>query len=112
MPQHLVQGQGESWCRRCFDDLRRWRIEELQALAARNGGSLLSGRYVNSQKHLQWECARGHRWSAIANSVVRGSWCRQCATLQRLSAEARRRAGPVAIRHSYEWRDMRLEEAP
>jgi hypothetical protein len=67
-----------SWCPQCFHDGRRKSLPELQALASRKGGRLLSKRYRNSQTHIWWQCAQGHRWKAIANSVVRGSWCLRC----------------------------------
>jgi hypothetical protein len=33
---------------------------------------------VNANTHLEWECAEGHRWLAIPNSVKRGTWFRIC----------------------------------
>lgn len=54
-------------------------IEELQAIAATHGGRCLSTHYVNANTRLKWECAEGHRWLAIPNSVKRGTWCLICA---------------------------------
>jgi uncharacterized Zn-finger protein len=54
-------------------------IEEMQAIAAKRGGRCLSTRYVNANTKLEWECAEGHRWLAIPNSVKHGTWCRMCA---------------------------------
>ncbi|WP_134170909.1 hypothetical protein [Paraburkholderia caballeronis] len=58
---------------------RPFTIEKMQAVAAERGGRCLSVQYVNSITALEWECAHGHRWSAIPGSVVRGSWCGTCA---------------------------------
>lgn len=61
---------------------RKWpapvTIGEMQVIAARHGGRRLSTRYVNANTRLEWECAEGHRWLAIPNSVKRGTWCRIC----------------------------------
>lgn len=71
-------------------------IEEMQAIAGRYGGRCLSLHYVNANTRLEWECAEGHRWLAIPNSVKRGTWCRICAVqgtrlsladVQRVAAE-------------------------
>ncbi len=40
---------------------------------------MLSSEYHRSTSRLEWECAKGHRWRAIAGSIKRGSWCPVCA---------------------------------
>jgi hypothetical protein len=58
----------------------RHTIEEMQALAASRGGRCLSAQYVDTRTHLEWECAKGHRWWATPASVKnQSSWCGICA---------------------------------
>jgi very-short-patch-repair endonuclease len=66
-----------SWCPECAG-VTKWTIEELDDIAIKNGGRLLSNQYINSQTHLEWICGFGHNWFAIPNSIVRGSWCPTC----------------------------------
>jgi len=75
-PDSVLQG---AWCRQCLIHT----IEQMQQLAASRGGRCLSERYINAATHLSWQCARGHVWRAIPNSVMQGSWCRQCFILDR-----------------------------
>ena len=66
-----------SWCPECAG-VTKWTIEELNAIAIKNGGRLLSTEYFNSQTHMEWICQYEHRWSAVPNSIVQGSWCPTC----------------------------------
>jgi very-short-patch-repair endonuclease len=69
----------KSWCNVCAGHAK-WTIPELDEIAIRNGGRCLSTEYINSQSHLEWECAMSHRWSATPNSIVQGSWCCLCSS--------------------------------
>jgi hypothetical protein len=51
----------------------------MQSIARQRGGKCLSKVYVNTHRKLQWECAEGHKWSAVPSSIKRGSWCPYCA---------------------------------
>ncbi len=62
---------------------RRLTIEEMQSIATARGGRCLSTQYVNNNTPLEWECAQGHRWFAIASNIRKGSWCPACAVQQR-----------------------------
>lgn len=66
-----------SWCPECAG-VTKWTIEELEVIAVENGGHILSTEYVNSQTHMEWICQYGHKWSAVSNSIVQGSWCPIC----------------------------------
>ena len=44
--------------------------------------------YVNARTRLTWECAKGHQWNAVPNSIKSGSWCPDCA--RRLRGDALR----------------------
>ncbi len=60
-------------------------IEDMRALAESRGGEFLSEVYVNSSTKHDWRCAEGHTWSAIPNSIARGSWCPECSGRRALS---------------------------
>lgn len=53
-------------------------LRELQLLAEKNGGTLLSTQYINSQTNLLLRCKAGHEWKAIPNNIRRGAWCKIC----------------------------------
>ena len=54
-------------------------IEKLQAIAASRGGKCLTPTYTTSKAKYWWECAKGHKWEAVATKVTFGTWCRDCA---------------------------------
>jgi hypothetical protein len=56
-------------------------------LARKRRGQCLSTLYVNSTTPLVWQCAAGHRWSAIPASVRKGSWCPECAGVKRITLD-------------------------
>lgn len=67
-----------SWCLKC-SGRARLSIEEMKVIAEARGGKCLSDKYINAHTKLKWQCAKGHVWDAIANSVKhRGTWCRSC----------------------------------
>ena len=61
-------------------------IDEMQNLAKSRGGKCLSKKYVNARTKLLWECKEGHRWSAVPDSVKRGTWCPKCAIKKRAAS--------------------------
>lgn len=68
-----------SWCLKCSGH-ERLSLQEMKLIAQSKGGKCLSEEYVNAHVKLKWECAVGHIWEAIPNSVKhRGTWCRRCA---------------------------------
>jgi hypothetical protein len=86
---------GGRWCPVCSWNRaglrRRSTIEQMQALAASRGGHCLSERYTSTDTKLQWECARGHTWWARPGGVAGGTWCPQCAILDRTRNPDKRR---------------------
>ena len=84
IPEVIVKGH---WCPICGANKRgfnrRLTILEMEKIAKERGGHCLSKDYVNANSHLLWECGKGHQWSAIPNSVKRGSWCPVCAKEKR-----------------------------
>ena len=57
-------------------------IEEMQELAAANGGKCLSTEYVDSKSKLIWQSAEGREWMATPDSVRQGKWCPQNAVIR------------------------------
>jgi len=45
----------------------------MQVAARKKGGKCLSEEYQGSQKHLLWECAKGHTWKAVPNPIINTS---------------------------------------
>jgi len=66
-----------TWCDGCGGN-KKLTIEEMQAIAESRGGKCHSKNYIDANTKLRWECAEGHRWNAIPNSVKRGTWCGKC----------------------------------
>jgi hypothetical protein len=56
-------------------------IEEMRSIAEERGGKCLSDVYVSANKKLLWECAEGHKWEAVPNSIKIGTWCPHCARM-------------------------------
>ena len=62
-------------------------IATMMELARKRGGRCISTLYVSSTIPLLWECASGHRWSAVPASIRKGTWCPDCAGVRRLTLE-------------------------
>jgi|SRR5579862_670395 len=71
--------------------MKKLTIQAMIWLARERGGRCISLIYVNSGVPLLWECANGHRWSAVPQSIKRGSWCPVCAGVRRLTLEEMQR---------------------
>jgi hypothetical protein len=74
-----------TWCGECAGrGSKKGTIEEMQELAKAKGGKCLSVIYRGAAVKLEWECAKGHIWSAKPNVIKNGNtWCRKCFTLSR-----------------------------
>jgi len=80
-PNSVMQG---TWCPKCSrESSTRHTLAEMQALAASHGGRCLSTHYASVKAPLEWECKRGHTWWARPDNVIYGTWCPQCAILDR-----------------------------
>ncbi len=81
MPNNVKRG---AWCPECgykrSADLKKPTISDMQELARSRKGFCLSAEYIDAVTKLDWECKEGHRWSAIPDSIKRGSWCPECAS--------------------------------
>jgi hypothetical protein len=68
-------------------DNKKKTIALLQDTAMQKMGKCLSSEYDGIKAHYQWECQLGHQWPAIAESVLRGSWCPTCAGQRKITIE-------------------------
>jgi hypothetical protein len=87
VPERIKAG---SWCPRCAIHAMRDTIDPMAELARERGGRCLSDTYVNSITPLQWDCFKGHVWSAKPDSFRRGRWCPNCAILARTKKRVKR----------------------
>ncbi len=67
--------------------MKKLTIKAMKGFAEKRGGRCISARYANSHSPLMWECVAGHRWSATPQSIVKGSWCPECAGVRQLTLE-------------------------
>ncbi len=74
-PHNIGRG---TWCPFC-GGRAPGSIAKMRKLAAARGGRCNSTVYVNARTKLTWQCAKGHRWTAIPDGIARGSWCPECA---------------------------------
>jgi len=80
-----------TWCRRCANASKALGIEAMRQVAQSRGGRCLSEEYQTVRQRLQWQCARGHVWSAVPDSVLQGHWCPSCAVLDKTRDPKKRR---------------------
>jgi hypothetical protein len=62
-------------------------IDGMRALAELRSSQCFSEQYETAAHNLSCQGAEGHRWSALAHNVLRGSWCPSCARRVRASLE-------------------------
>lgn len=67
------------WCPHCAGSARLT-LEEMHKIATSRGGKCISIHYKNSQSKLTWECAYGHKWDSVPNSIINGTWCPHCSS--------------------------------
>jgi thiol-disulfide isomerase/thioredoxin len=67
----------KTWCPYCAGYYRKT-IDEMNELAAKNGGKCLSETYINNNTKLEWQCGKGHIWEAAPLSIKANNWCPVC----------------------------------
>jgi hypothetical protein len=65
-----------SWCPKC--DKSKKFLEICIDRAKKNGGKLLSTRFLDSKEKMEWQCSSGHVWFTSWTSVSSGRWCPVC----------------------------------
>ncbi len=53
-------------------------FNRIQEFVNSQGGKCFTTEYFNDETELELECKNGHRWKIRAQSVLRGSWCKEC----------------------------------
>ena len=76
--KHVKVTLNEAYC-----PSARERLQVLQDVASAHGGWCLSPAYLSGRGHHQFCCALGHQWQAVADTVLKGHWCPQCASVER-----------------------------
>jgi hypothetical protein len=64
-----------TWCPHPDCDTTRYNIECARALAETRVGKCLTTIYVNSSSKMNWECVKGHKWTARYTDIQQGKWC-------------------------------------
>lgn len=59
------------------------KLVKLQQIAKKRGGLCLSKGYLGATTKLRWRCKKGHVWSAVPDSIRRGTWCHRCSIKDR-----------------------------
>ncbi len=73
------------WCSTCREENRKETIfRNLCKIAEKNGGKLLSEKYVSNSIKLKWQCKEKHEWKSLPYSIKEGHWCRVCYDKKRL----------------------------
>ncbi len=55
----------------------------MKKLANEHQGFCLSEKYINQKTELLWKCHLGHVWRSKPTNILRGTWCPECAIMQR-----------------------------
>ena len=72
-----------SWCPTCRvieggRKARKYTIIDLKRFANKKNGRLLSKEYTLTKRKYEWECEKGHSWSAQWEKIRLGRWCPKC----------------------------------
>lgn len=75
-----------SWCRKCFDNNRRFSLEYLNELSFAKDGYLISDYflYKNKDSKIEWQCKFNHKWLSSVSNIKSGKWCPYCAKNKKL----------------------------
>ena len=93
--------------------MKKLTLEEMRSIAGERNGKCLSTKYINSTVKLEWQCSKGHKWTATPNAIKRGSWCPKCAgstplTIEEMHQIAKKRSGKC-LSKNYVNSDTKLE---
>jgi hypothetical protein len=77
------------WCPKCQGKFSKEEAHAIYSQLARDrGGELLSEKFLTNKHRLTWLCHRGHSWQASPSNVKVGTWCPQCAIVDRSRSKA------------------------
>ncbi len=57
--------------------------QNLQKIANKMHGTLISTSFIGDFSKLLWECKKGHRWEQTPARIKRGDWCPHCRVQER-----------------------------
>ena len=75
---------GGKWCPTCAGVVKLT-LKDCQDLAISKNGKCLSNEYINNRTKMEWECEKGHKWSARLYNIKLGKWCPSCAGVVKLT---------------------------
>ena len=83
------------WCPECARNSRAvkqptYNLEDMDRIANEKSGCCLTRTFRDGSSRMEWECELGHRWVAGAYSVIRGTWCKSCAAIERNKRRGKR----------------------
>jgi len=85
-PSNIKNGR---WCPYCAGKAKKT-LADMHALAKLRGLRFLSAHYIGDDKHHDWECGQGHRWSAKPSNIKQGRGCPTCARAGRWASRRQR----------------------
>lgn len=68
----------DTMIQKLFAEFTSQPMRRLRDLAQERGGRCLSNTYLGMAKKYEWQCSKGHTWSALASSINLGTWCMKC----------------------------------
>lgn len=69
-------GSGKSWCPKCAGKGKD--IRDIQSLARKRGGKLLSKTFIGVDRKYDFQCSLGHDFSMTFAKMQGGQWCSIC----------------------------------
>ncbi len=79
---------GERISKSKVDPIKEQLIGNLEAAIVKNGGRWVDGDYINNRTEIYIDCGKGHKRVPIKpQSILAGSWCRECDPTKRSKEE-------------------------
>ena len=72
-----VRNRG-TWCLVCSGKDSKTSVTSLAKIIHNRKGTASLDNYRNNRSKIEFQCEKGHKWSATASSVKQGSWCPRC----------------------------------
>lgn len=80
--------RNNTWCNKCakkrIGESKVGDIAAIQKKAMEHGGKCLSTEFFGLKHKMDFECAKGHRWSIKPGNILyRNAWCNKCAYVKK-----------------------------
>jgi len=66
---------------------KNYTIDDMRKLARNHGGECLSIVYIYNKAKMRWRCKDNHEWETTAKSILRGCWCKRCASKKAMAGK-------------------------